>query len=158
MIKNKDKRLARILAVQYLFSEKVAAENELGSTAFEPETLMSIQEEKKYDHKLYEKLVGNIDKYIKRVDEVVKNKANERPLNELKDVVLIILRLAIYEAFIAKLNPPQIAINEYVEVTKDLCAGDNSSNLVNGILGGILRDEQLIKNLSELYVEDEFGS
>lgn len=158
MIKNKDKRLARILAVQYLFSEKISAENELGSIAFEPETLMSIQEEKKFDSKLYEKLLSNIDSYMKEIDSAIKAKASERPLNEIKDIVLIILRLGIFEAFIARLNPPQIVINEFVEVTKDLCAGDNSSNLVNGIFGGILRDEDLVKKLSELYVENEFGA
>jgi transcription antitermination protein NusB len=57
-------------------------------------------------------------------------------MNQIKKIDIEILRIAIFEGFIAKITPPKVAIDEAIELAKDF-GGDPSSKFVNGVLGGL---------------------
>jgi N utilization substance protein B len=54
----------------------------------------------------------------------------------MSKIDLAILRLGVYELTIQKKEPPKVVIDEAVELAKSY-GGDNSSKLVNGVLGTI---------------------
>ena len=60
---------------------------------------------------------------------------------------LEILRIAIFELYIARNVPPKVAIDEAVELAKDY-AGENSSKFVNGVLGTVVK-QMMPQEISE---------
>jgi N utilization substance protein B len=53
-----------------------------------------------------------------------------------KKVDLEILRVAIYEGFLTDITPPKVAIDEAIELAKEL-GGESSDKFINGVLGAI---------------------
>jgi len=51
---------------------------------------------------------------------------------------LEILRISIFELYIARNVPPKVAIDEAVELAKEF-GGENSSKFVNGVLGTVVK-------------------
>ena len=47
-----------------------------------------------------------------------------------------VLRIAVYEMMFCRDVPPEVAINEAVEIAKRFCAGDSPS-FVNGVLDAV---------------------
>jgi len=135
------RHIARLLAVQYLFT-RAFPDNSHENIPFEPNALTHILEVDKFDRKLYEFLVTGNDTNITKLDEFIKVNAPDRPIEQIYLVNLIILRLAIYEAFIAKSTPPKVVINEYIEISKEL---NQDSSFINGVLGTIYKTQQGIK-------------
>jgi transcription antitermination protein NusB len=76
------------------------------------------------------------------LDEVIKKAAPEWPIDKLPIVDRNILRLAIWEMLFADKGkvPPKVAINEAVQLAKGF-GGDNSGKFVNGVLGGIYKEQ-----------------
>jgi N utilization substance protein B len=136
MSKGSSRHLARFLVVQYFFT-KITSER-LGKTlvVFEPNTLLSIEEETKFDTKLYEILVEGIESNLDKLDEIIQKHAPLRPLNEINIVDLIVLRLAIWEGFVGEITPPKVAINEAIDLAKTFGSQENG-NFVNGVLGSL---------------------
>ncbi len=72
------------------------------------------------------------------IDKIIETSAPEWPLSQIAKVDLEILRIAIFELFIARNVPPKVAIDEAVELAKEF-GGDNSSKFVNGVLGTVVK-------------------
>jgi len=137
VIAPKDSRhIARILAVQYLFS-KLKSENE-SFTPFEVDSLLQIIEEKKFDRKLYAKIVDGVEHQISEIDEIIVKIAPEWPIDQINPVNLAVLRCSIWEGFLGKITPPKVVINEAIEISKALSAV-NDSSFINGVLGNIYK-------------------
>ncbi len=139
-----DKRhTSRIIILQKLF-ERYFRTGDISrpvDNEFSNEDLLNIEEgEAKYDKKLADELLKGTIKYIKKADNIITLLAPEWPLEQINKVDLQILRMAIYEGFIAKITPPKVVINEAVELAKEF-GGKPSGNFVNGVLGTLMQNE-----------------
>lgn len=136
---NSDPRhVSRILAVQYLFSTSKNVTHE-DFTQYEVESLLGEIEEEKYDRKLYEKIVDGVTKKMSEIDRIIMEKAPEWPIDQINPVNLAILRCAVWEGFIGKINPPKVAINEGIEIAKQMSGSKTDGNFINGVLGSIFK-------------------
>ena len=72
----------------------------------------------------------------KEVDAVISEHASNWRLERIDMTDRNILRIAVYEMIHQKDVPPEVAINEAVEIAKRFCA-DDSPAFVNGILDAV---------------------
>lgn len=70
------------------------------------------------------------------IDEQIVKHAPERPLTEINQVDLAIMRLIVYEAETTK-TPKKVLIDEAIELAKEF-GTDSSPKFVNGVLGKVL--------------------
>lgn len=129
------RHLARILALQVLFSEKFS-NNRLNMENIPVEDMLELDEIESYDKDLFSKITKGVTENIAETDKVILQFAPQWPISQMKLVDLQILRIAIYEGFIGKITPPKVAIDEAIEIAKDF-GGETSSKFVNGVLGAI---------------------
>lgn len=76
-------------------------------------------------------------KHTELLDEQIQKAAPDFPVDKINRVDLAILRLAIYELLIEKDTPPNVIIDEAVELAKEF-ANETSPAFVNGVLGHII--------------------
>lgn len=135
------RHISRLLAVQYLFTrlKSVRAKQEL--EVFEPQTILSILEEKKFNSQLYEKIVEGVIDNEDKIDQIISERAPAWPLDQINPVDLIILRVAIWEGLFYKKTPFRVIINEAIELDKVLSSKE-SSGFINGVLGKLLTEEK----------------
>ncbi len=74
---------------------------------------------------------------LPQIDALIKEHAAERPLPDINQIDLAILRISIYELLFEK-TPPKVIINEAIELGKEF-GTDNSPKFVNGVLGQIIK-------------------
>lgn len=86
------------------------------------------------------------------IDEAVQPFAPEFPVKHLAVVDRNILRIAIYEFVLAKVVPMGVAIDEAVSLAKSFGA-DSSPRFVNGVLGNLMENADVIARLEAAYVE-----
>ena len=80
----------------------------------------------------------------KHLDEYITKAAPEFPIEKINKVDLAILRLAVYELIIKKGTPPKVVIDEAIELAKEY-GGDASPAFINGALGNIIKNKQIIQ-------------
>jgi len=138
---------ARLLALQKLFYNDFKELNaNLNTQELEIADLKEESEIKKYDNKLYEKLIAGIPTKQAECDEMILKFAPQWPISQIKRVDLQILRMALYEGFIEKLTPPKVAIDEAIELGKEF-GGNASDKFVNGVLGAVYEKYKATKLL-----------
>ncbi len=132
--KNDPRHCARLLAIQTLFSEsfKVSGHKKQHSL----KELVEINEIEKYDKKLLQKIIEGVNENTEEIDKQIIQYAPQWSLDNMKKVDLEILRVAIFEGFVGKITPPKVAIDEGIELAKEL-SGEASDKFVNGVLGAI---------------------
>ena len=81
-------------------------------------------------------LVEGIAANLRRIDEVLVEHAEGWTLDRMPAVDRAVLRLGLYELLWSEDVPPAVAIDESVELVKDLST-DDSPRFVNGVLGRI---------------------
>ena len=88
-----------------------------------------------YSKELFKSLVdgvkgcyADIDKYIDSVSTPIKTV-------DLNNVLLQILRISVYEGFMAKITPRKVAIDEAIELTRDFGFTESETKKISGILG-----------------------
>jgi transcription antitermination factor NusB len=140
--KNLDKHLSRILSISFLYTYYKSQDTNVDLGFFEPNSVLDILEEKKYDTRLYEQLTEGAMEYQATIDKVIGELAPEWNLADMNLLNLIILRISIYEAFIGELTPVAIVINEAMELKKEL-GSDEGAGFINGVLGAIAKDDQI---------------
>ena len=74
------------------------------------------------------------------VDQTIEKIAPEFPVEKINKVDLAILRLAIYELIVEKKAPPNVIIDEAVELAKEF-GGDKSPAFINGALGKVVQHD-----------------
>jgi len=132
------RHLARILALQNLFTKYFAQEDIVTDTIPITE-LLAIDEIEKYDTELFEKITEGVVKNIDEIDKMITQYAPQWPIQQMKLVDLQILRIAIYEGFLEEITPPKVSIDEAIEIAKDF-GGESSGKFVNGVLGAIYEE------------------
>lgn len=147
--RNEPKHLARLLAVQYLFTYFQNEKDDQSHLFFEPNSLLGELEKNKYDTTLYESIIDGVLRFSKDIDLVIEKLAPAWPLDQINPINLIILRSAIWEGFIGEITPPKIVIDEAIELDKALSTVESSS-FINGVLANIYSSEELKDNLKKL--------
>ncbi len=136
------RHLSRELALQHLFSNDFISDK--GSVIeFDISQLTQLDEIDEYNQDLYDSLITGVIDNRSQIDEIITKFAPQWPISQMKLVDIQILRMSIFEAFIGKMTPPKVAIDEAIELAKEF-GGDSSSKFVNGVLGAIYeknRDE-----------------
>ncbi|MCZ4079697.1 transcription antitermination factor NusB [Rhodococcus sp. H36-A4] len=84
-----------------------------------------------------ETLVVGVAENLDRLDGVISDHLNDWTLKRLPAVDRAILRVAVWELFHAVDVPPVVAVDEAVELAKQLST-DDSPSFVNGVLGQIV--------------------
>jgi N utilization substance protein B len=129
------RHLSRELALQTLFSKDFNGTRE-GIVEFTVSDLSKIDDIASYNEELYLSIVDGVKERATDIDEMIIKFAPQWPVSQMKLVDLQILRIAIYEGFLANITPPKVAIDEAIEIAKEF-GGDTSSKFVNGVLGAI---------------------
>ncbi|MET7768996.1 transcription antitermination factor NusB [Nocardia sp. NPDC005366] len=86
-----------------------------------------------YTHTLVEGVADDLD----RVDGTIESYLQDWALSRLPAVDRAILRIAVWELFHANDVPPVVAVDEAVELAKELST-DDSPSFVNGVLGQVV--------------------
>ncbi|MGV8874198.1 MAG: transcription antitermination factor NusB [Rhodococcus sp. (in: high G+C Gram-positive bacteria)] len=127
---------ARKRAVDFLFEAEARNVDPVNLTAERIElargddTIAPVSE---YTSTLIEGVAENLD----RLDGVIADHLKDWTLNRLPAVDRAILRIAVWELFHATDVPPVVAVDEAVELAKQLST-DDSPGFVNGVLGQIV--------------------
>ncbi len=143
---------ARMIVLQRLFERHFRAHSiqKPAENEFTNLDLASLEDEKlSYNKKLADDLFKGTVKFLEKEDSVIEKLAPEWPINQINKTDLQILRIAIYEGFIAQITPKKVAINEAVELAKEF-GGMQSGKFVNGVLGNLLIKEEDFQNILEV--------
>ena len=84
--------------------------------------------------------VKEIISQLKKIDKKITDAAPERPLKQVNNIDLAILRLSLYELLLSKDIPPKVVVDEAVELAKEY-GGESSPSFVNGVLGKVIETE-----------------
>jgi len=95
-------------------------------------------EGKKVDRDLINFVVRGVTENLDTIDEIVTTSAPEWPLSQIAKIDLGILRIAVFELYIARSVPPKVAIDEAIELGKQF-GGENSGKFINGVLGTVVK-------------------
>jgi len=134
------RHLARVLALQKLFMQYFP-KGEFVTEDVPVDDLVNINEIKEYDEKLYEEIISGVTTNIDEIDKIIAEHAPQWTIQQMKLVDLLILRIAIAEAFFLKITPPKVAIDEAIEIAKDF-GGQVSGKFVNGVLGAVYEERK----------------
>jgi N utilization substance protein B len=129
------RHLSRELALQHLFSNDFVAGKD-NVVEFDISQLTQLDEIEEYNDELYNSLINGVKENQAEIDSLIAKFAPQWPISQMKLVDIQILRMSIYEAFISKMTPPKVAIDEAIELAKEF-GGESSSKFVNGVLGAI---------------------
>jgi len=90
-------------------------------------------------------LVSGYLKNKKKIDTLISEKAEKWQLKRIADYERNILRVGIFELLYRDDIPPRVAINESINLAKELGSTDKSFAFINGIMDSIYKDIQDIK-------------
>jgi N utilization substance protein B len=88
-------------------------------------------------HAYTKTLVEGVADDLDRVDGTIESYLKDWELSRLPAVDRAILRIAVWELFHANAVPPVVAVDEAVELAKELST-DDSPSFVNGVLGQVV--------------------
>lgn len=138
------RHVARAVALQILFA-KLHADQESPDI----KELLEELEARTYDQDLSNKIVEGVTKHHATIDQVIVKLAPAWPLSQIAPVDLNIIRMGIWEAFIAQLNPVKVVINEVVDLGKQF-GGETSGAFINGVLGALTQNPEIQTQLLAL--------
>lgn len=134
---------ARKIAIQVLFEWSFNSLEVEKIFKRDLDTLLGLgrskSEKDKIDTELSLFLVKGVTENLETLDKIIANAAPEWPVNQIAKIDLEILRLSIFEIYIARNVPPKVSIDEAVELAKEF-GGENSSKFVNGVLGTVVKE------------------
>ncbi len=133
------RHLSRILVLQEFFRKDFGRINSFITEDVSVDDLVQINEIGEYNKDLYQSILDGVPQEIEQIDETIKKYAPQWNIDQMKLVDLQILRIAIYEGFLAKITPPKVAIDEAIEIAKEF-GGESSGKFVNGVLGAIYEE------------------
>ena len=138
------KDLSRVSARELVFQAMYASDSGGSSSS---DTLTRFFADRGFvgeNTKFARRLIEGIGKNQSAIDLKITQFASAFPLEAMSPVDRAILRLAVYELLFDTLEsdttPASVAINEAVKIAKNF-GSESSGRFVNGVLGGIVRDE-----------------
>jgi len=133
----KEKRLARVTALQILYARELSG-NEPGDLlaylAKEDNSQLS-PDVVTYSGKLSRITISEHE----NLDKLIQKRSRNWDMDRITLIDRLILRLSISEMFFMDDIPPKVSISEAVEIAK-LFSTEDSSSFVNGILDSIYND------------------
>lgn len=84
------------------------------------------------------KLTKGVDRYRKRIDEMIMDIVENWTLERIAIIDRNILRVAIYEMLYEDDIPLKVSVDEAIEIAKSLGQKEDTPKFINGILGKIL--------------------
>ena len=132
------RRKARILAFQALYaweSSGAKLEELLAFPWLDPAKLETVEEEIAAFTRL---IVSGCIENIEEVDRSISAHLAHWPFERLKKVDLAILRMGAYCLLYQDEIPPQITIDEAIEIAKEF-GSEESYKFINGVLDGVYR-------------------
>ena len=91
----------------------------------------------KFNLELFDELMKGVPERVAEIDAALDG-VLDRPITQVDPVELSILRIGAYELLFSPAIPPNVAINEAVELTK-LLGAHEGHRYVNGVLDKLLR-------------------
>lgn len=143
-INPKDKRLARIIAVQAIYAYEIYPENSdnvmsviLDNDDEDWSPLESVPSDNAiaYGKKLYKMVIKIKDE----LDDLIKARSKNWSINRITLLDRLILRMSLAEMIYEDDVPPKVSIAEGVEIAKYFST-DESGSFVNGILDSVYND------------------
>ncbi len=92
---------------------------------------------------LTRELAEGVDEHREDLDETIAAHAKGWTVDRIAPLDLNVMRVALYEIE-EELAPPEVAIDEAVEIAKEYCGAD-APKFINGILGAIVREREPAK-------------
>ncbi|OCG28104.1 N utilization substance protein B [Gilliamella sp. wkB108] len=126
------RRRARECAVQAIYSWQVS-KNDLVDVET---SFIAEQDMKGVDAKYFRELLNGVAKNTAELDEKMAPYLTDRMVEELGQIELAVLRIALYELMKRHDVPYKVVINEAIDLTKTFGAAD-SHKFVNGVLDKI---------------------
>jgi len=84
------------------------------------------------------KLTKGVDRYRKRIDEMIIDIVENWTLERIAIIDRNILRVAIYEMLYEDDIPLKVSVDEAIEIAKSLGQKEDTPKFINGVLGKIL--------------------
>ncbi len=106
---------------------------------FRSVSLKELLEEQPTDDPYVREVIEGLEEKLPEIDRVIAQRAEGWRLERLHSVDRNILRLAVYELYYREDIPPQVAIDEAVELAKKY-GGEHSPVFINGILDRIWKE------------------
>lgn len=88
-----------------------------------------------------QKILDNLEE----IDELIQKSAPNRPLVQVNNIDLAILRLATFELIMDRQTPPKVVVDEAVELGKEY-GSESSAKFINGALGNLIEQEKIDTN------------
>ncbi len=134
----KEKRQARISALQALYAWELAGNDPGGTLAY---LTQWIEDQFHPDVISYAgKLARLVIKNIATCDEMIRERSKNWEMKRIALIDKLILRIAITELLYIEDVPPKVSISEAVEIAKEFST-DDSSAFINGILDSVFNDQ-----------------
>lgn len=143
-VNRKDKRLARIIAVQAIYAYEISPENSddilniiLDNDDHDWSALESVPSKDaiNYGKKLYKMVIEIKDE----LDDLIKERSKNWSIDRITLLDRLILRMSLAEMIYEEDVPPKVSIAEGVEIAKYFST-DESGSFVNGILDSVYND------------------
>jgi N utilization substance protein B len=139
-----NRHLGRIIALQTLYEEELRLE--AGDSHLDLDEILKRNidryKEMLEDVDFVHQLVRGVSSQAKQLDLKLQPVAPEWPIDQIARMDRLVLRIGLYELENEPDVPPKVVINEAVELAKSF-GGENSSKFINGVLGTILRDQDV---------------
>ncbi len=99
-----------------------------------------------------QKIIAKLD----FLDKLISKNAPEREINQINQIDLAILRVAVFEITFDRSAPTKAIIDEAVEIAKEF-GSESSPQFVNGVLGQVFSDPDRLRSIigAKLGVEEE---
>lgn len=128
-----DRTLARIAAVQTIYQNEVGGEA-VGEVGFDGKQLAEINEVKRYNKKLLEKILTGLEGKREKIQELIEaNLSDEWRYDRLDKLLVAILIAAISEILAGDLDK-KIIISEYLSVTDSFYDSEKEMSFINAVL------------------------
>ena len=124
------RQLNRIAAMQFIYAWEVSPEEDLAARLYQ--FFNHLEHPREYFAFAEELAAGTIE-HLGRIDDAIREHAQNWTFSRIAKVDLAVLRLAIYELLYRLDIPPVVSINEAIEMAKTYSTLD-SRRFVNGIL------------------------
>ena len=138
-ISKKQKRKARIVALQTLYSFEQSGEDKieviLKRVEDIPETELATSDARNFARTIIRDTVKSMDS----IDELLQKHMQNWKLNRVSAIDRNLLRMAIAELTESLKTPLRVVINEIIEIAKEF-GTDDSAKFVNGVLDAAKQD------------------
>ena len=136
-LKPKQKRQARIIALQAIYARELSG-SDLHDTC---DFMMDIESPPSNDVINYGKQLSNlVFMYGKQIDEMIIKRSKNWDIDRITLIDKLILRISLTEMIYVEEVPPKVSITEGVEIAKQFSTKDSSS-FINGILDSVYNDK-----------------